>query len=173
MMPQDYFREKKVYRYDYWSYPAVYWPDHPESWNNGIVHIHRVVAYEKYGGIPSGFDVHHIDGDPENWSADNLVLLEHGDHTSHHLGGGDKARRAILNCSNCGERLERLAASVPESGIVYCDYSCMGQDREVIDWPDDDYLRDLVQDVGYLAAASELGVSDNAIRKRLGTYTGS
>lgn len=34
-----------------------------------------------------GFDVHHVDGDPANNSASNLVLIEHGDHMAIHAGG--------------------------------------------------------------------------------------
>lgn len=44
--PVRYFRGRKVWIDG--AYPGVYWPEHPMARDHGVVHIHRVVAYEKY-----------------------------------------------------------------------------------------------------------------------------
>ena len=45
--------------------------------------LHRLIYEECYGPIPSGFIVHHINGDKENNDPSNLMLLSKSNH--HHL----------------------------------------------------------------------------------------
>jgi hypothetical protein len=49
-------------------------------WNGKKVYIHRRVAEKKYGELPKGFIVHHIDGNIENNCRNNLMLLHRKDH---------------------------------------------------------------------------------------------
>jgi hypothetical protein len=41
---------------------------------------HRLVFEGVYGAIPSGYDIHHLDGDTYNNDADNLVMMPHSEH---------------------------------------------------------------------------------------------
>ncbi|WP_406533400.1 HNH endonuclease signature motif containing protein [Methanobrevibacter sp.] len=45
--------------------------------------LHRLVYEDEYGPIPTGFIVHHINGDKENNNPSNLMLLTKSNH--HHL----------------------------------------------------------------------------------------
>ena len=44
---------------------------------------HRMIAEAVYGEIPEGYDVHHIDEDSYNNSADNLEVICHKEHATH------------------------------------------------------------------------------------------
>lgn len=44
---------------------------------------HRMIAEAVYGEIPEGYDVHHIDEDSYNNSADNLEVICHKAHATH------------------------------------------------------------------------------------------
>lgn len=54
---------------------------HHQAWLEA--HPHRTVEWLK-ARFKDGFDVHHVDGDRENNSAANLVLIEHTDHMALH-----------------------------------------------------------------------------------------
>lgn len=47
--------------------------------------IHRIVAEYKYGNIPAGMHVHHVDGNKHNNSVGNITLLTEEEHKRHHL----------------------------------------------------------------------------------------
>lgn len=49
-----------------------------------LINIHRRVAEKKYGKIPEGFIVHHIDGSKTNNRPSNLILLHKKDHVRFH-----------------------------------------------------------------------------------------
>ena len=58
-------------------------PDSPK--NNGCVREHIYVMQESLGHrIPTGYVVHHIDGDKWNNSIENLVLMTMKDHNNAH-----------------------------------------------------------------------------------------
>ena len=60
--------------------------------------LHRTV-WEYYNGeIPTGYHVHHIDGDRSNNDISNLTLMRANDHLSSHMNSDDRresARQAI------------------------------------------------------------------------------
>lgn len=60
-----------------------------ETWL--AAHPYRTEAWLRER-MAEGFDVHHIDGDHDNNVADNLMLIEHGDHMWLH-GMGKKLHR--------------------------------------------------------------------------------
>lgn len=43
--------------------------------------VHTEYAKFRFGCIPDGYDVHHVDNDVDNNSLDNLELIEHGAHS--------------------------------------------------------------------------------------------
>lgn len=47
--------------------------------------LHRYVWIKYNGDIPDGMSVHHIDGDKENNSIDNYILMSKSKHTKHHI----------------------------------------------------------------------------------------
>lgn len=49
--------------------------------------LHRLIYEECYGTIPEGFCIHHIDGDKENNSPGNLMLLSKSNHHHLHMNG--------------------------------------------------------------------------------------
>jgi hypothetical protein len=42
--------------------------------------MHSKVAENRYGKLPEGFVVHHIDGDKNNFRKKNLIVLHRKDH---------------------------------------------------------------------------------------------
>ena len=48
--------------------------------NGRKVLIHQQIGKEKYGEIPKGFHIHHIDKDKTNNKRGNLILLHRKDH---------------------------------------------------------------------------------------------
>ena len=69
----------------------VYLPDHPRAVSRGYV-LRSIVAYEAYHGVEVtwGLNVHHIDGNKLNDSAENLELMpRYGkrSHNTHHHSG--------------------------------------------------------------------------------------
>lgn len=67
------------------------------SWNADLGrpdYLHRVIWQDNNGPIPEGFDVHHIDENPENNEPTNLEALSRQDHRMLHwesLNGAQKA----------------------------------------------------------------------------------
>ena len=53
--------------------------------NGNHIRVHKRVCEKKYGQIPKGFIVHHIDGDKSNNKPDNLILLHPKDHYRVHV----------------------------------------------------------------------------------------
>ena len=45
---------------------------------------HLIIAKEKYGKIPKGFHIHHIDGDKTNNKKSNLLAIHSKDHYKMH-----------------------------------------------------------------------------------------
>lgn len=52
-----------------------------------VIRLHREVYEDCFGKIPSGFVVHHKDGDKTNNDPDNLVLMKRGEHSVLHNTG--------------------------------------------------------------------------------------
>lgn len=51
--------------------------------------LHRLIYENTYGPIPEGYIIHHIDGNKENNSPENLVMMSKTEHhTLHHWGSG-------------------------------------------------------------------------------------
>ena len=47
-------------------------------------YLHRVLAEVKFGAIPAGYHVHHIDGNKTNNSASNLEIVSPKTHCQRH-----------------------------------------------------------------------------------------
>ena len=53
--------------------------------DNCVRRIHRLIAQSIYGTIPDGHDVHHIDGDKQNNSPENLEVIDRKTHAHRHV----------------------------------------------------------------------------------------
>ncbi len=77
------FRGRRYYKCgEYWQEPS-----------DGS-RLHRDVWEEKHGPIPSGFHIHHVDGNKANSKVENLELLLASDHLSGHMQGSDRIEKS-------------------------------------------------------------------------------
>ena len=169
-MKQDTFFRKRRVSYSQDNYPSVFWPEHPaSSEKRGMVYIHRIIAYEKWGDSIFGKHVHHKDGDPTNWSEDNLKLVSLKEHALIHHWGDLDSCGWDRECSYCGNIINIRSSSRNKQKRVFCNKLCMEKipKAKKIDWPSVDEVILLVQNTNFSAAGRKLGVSDNAIRKFL------
>lgn len=56
------------------------------------IKMHRYVWECERGPIPEGYIVHHIDHDKTNNAIENLEIMTHGEHSSHHNQGKDRSK---------------------------------------------------------------------------------
>lgn len=155
------------------GYPAVWWPEHPASVGQGLAHIHRIRAYEKYGSVVFGMHVHHRNGNPLDFSANNLDLFTPQAHASLHNRQRhmcrkmtrchqQRPRRKTIRCQQCQKSFLPFQRS-----YKFCGQKCYRRSREVTDWPSRLELLKLTQILGYSGTGRKLGVSDVAVKKRL------
>ena len=71
--PNSKRRQLRVY---YWRH---------DKWKQPPVALHRQIYIDNFGEIPKGFHIHHIDGDTENNSPDNLQALPPEVHATMYL----------------------------------------------------------------------------------------
>ena len=67
---------------------------------------HRYVWEAKYGKVPDGHDIHHIDGNKQNNSLDNLELLTRTEHKRKHSAWYTIDGKWFKPCKYCGLTLE-------------------------------------------------------------------
>ena len=123
-------------------------------------------------------ELHHVDGNSKNNKIENLQLLCPNCHslTDNYRGkkikiqqkqdgtyirAGKVYKKTIYLCP-CGKPKRK------DSTI--CKHCCNTCRNTKIVWPDKDKLIQMVQTSSYLAVARKLGVSDNAVRKRILTH---
>jgi hypothetical protein len=83
--------------------------------------LHHAV-FEKHTGkkVPSGFQVHHIDGNALNNSPDNLHALSASVHQTNHLL---EQRKIMGHCKSCGETF----STTERSGRKWCSMRCQNK----------------------------------------------
>ena len=70
------------------GYVLVYKPKHKRSHHNGYVYEHIFLAGKYIGrNIKKSENVHHIDGNKQNNSIENLEIMTRAQHTIHHRTG--------------------------------------------------------------------------------------
>lgn len=116
-------------------------------------------------------ELEHVDGDNENNELSNLTLLCPNCHalTPTYRGKNQKrARMAELVDADPlkGFTLNECAGSIPVSGTLVPKV----ERKTKIDWPLTEDLLRMVAESNYSRTARALGVSDNALRKRIKAY---
>lgn len=103
----------------------------------------------------------HINGDKQDHRLENLRFLCPNCHSQTSTYCGRNIARSVKvgkTCVDCQIEIDKKA--------IRC-VKCHNKKQEKIDWPKDEDLLDMLKDSSYLAVSRKLGVSDNAIRKRL------
>lgn len=102
--------------------------DYPRTWNNTTrrwVYKHREVGAQLLGRpLRSDEFVHHKDGDPKNFSSDNLVVLSPEEHVRLHKPATKYMGCSIPDCPNphysrtyCSEHFSALYPYLKEGDI--------------------------------------------------------
>ena len=186
------FKESKMETYEGHKviiangYYDVYYPEHPRARKNGSVLMHIMVAEKILGRqLKKEEVVHHIDSNRLNNSISNLmVFATHSDHASYHKmleGKGDFVFYQLDNvyyCCNVKVFLNPNIITVdkakkkpcPKCGQLISYTSelctrCLGESRRKVERVSRDVLKNKIRKSTFVQISSELGVSDNAIRK--------
>lgn len=127
---------------------------HPLAYkSNSKVIYHRHVTSLKEGRWINGDEhVHHIDGDKQNNSPENLAIVSRSEHAIIHNG----KTRPIINCATCGKE---------SRNNKYCSYKCTKIGLRRAEWPDANTLKELLNSMSCSRIAKMFNVSDNAVKK--------
>lgn len=163
--------------------------NHPCANAGGKVYLHRHVWWEHTGDVPTGYHIHHIDGDKTNNCISNLEKLTPSQHTAIHQGElREKRLRSLKNkrksdterkskikdkkrgdpvmyeflCQQCGRSI-----TTKNKKQRFCTSKCYEISRRVVERPSTQEIISMVEDMGYVQTGKYFGVSDNAIRKWL------
>jgi len=134
--------------------------NHPLAHADGTVYYHRHVASLKLGRwLRSGEHVHHIDGNRENNSPDNLIVLSNSEHQKMHK----KTKRIALHCERCDKVF--FVSSRRKYTAKYCSRKCADLDKRKFSIGKEE-LEKLVWKVPTEKIGEMFGVSGGAIAKR-------
>jgi len=104
-------------------------------------------------------------GQGEEWRGKKMsLILDHinGVHNDNRL------ENLRIVCPNCNATLPTHCGRKKKKAEINPDWRHKPRPyAEKIDWPDSQTLRQMVEDSNYSAVGRKLGVSDNAVRKRL------
>ncbi len=95
------------------GYVMVHLPNNPHSYSNGWALEHRVIASKKLGRkLKTSEQVHHIDGNKQNNSPNNLIILTCPQHTRLHSQNQNNRKENeenyLINCAcGCGRKLNK------------------------------------------------------------------
>lgn len=103
-------------------------PEHPKANSNGLYPLHRVLMENKIGkSLLSNEDVHHVDGNKNNNSTDNLEILSKRDHAKKHI---IVIPDIEVVCKCCYKQFKvkphfyRLRINRNKKKEIYCSRSC-------------------------------------------------
>lgn len=134
----------------------------PRLMNLGWENLCAICSISEWGGKPLRLHVDHMNGEPTDNRLENLRLLCPNCHaqTSTYCRP-DLVFREGNRCADCSRPVLRTSTRCK---------SCAMRARSTktkIEWPSDEELRHRLSRSNYLQLGRELGVSDNAVRKRL------
>lgn len=153
-------------------------------------------VYNKHVKLPNE-SIHHLDLNRANNNPENLIFLDSGQHSKLHkwISKGMPINKKKVRTIEEALKESRRCAKAECNNIVvdkrnrYCSIECRKTDIEmdnriknyrinkrgedltartdILKWPDVDDLVEIVKKHGFLASGKLIGVSDNAVRKRL------
>lgn len=144
------------------TYPRVYWPQHPAAQSSGLVAVHRAVAYEIWGNDIFGKEIHHVNEEVNDWSPENLELCSLQEHRAKHT-----THPKTRVCSFCNSDVVIRTSKRHAKTDVFCNHECFYRFNEKVSWPEHRELLKMVDESNFSVVGRILGVSDNAVRKRL------
>lgn len=108
---------------------------------------------------PIVLQLHHIDGNPNNNSLENLQLLCPNCHSqTDNYCGSANTDKTKYHCKDCGAEITKRA--------TYCSVCARKHSRKVEDRPEKDQLiQDYLELKSFVKIGNKYSVSDNAIRK--------
>lgn len=119
-----------------------------------------------WAGAKLTLHLDHISGDNTDNRIENLRLLCPNCHsqTITYCGKNASHAKPKKTCSDCGKIVHKQSTKCK---------SCAGKSREPTkaNWPDTATLKQMIEKDGYLAVGRALGVSDNAVRKRIRNHS--
>ena len=149
------------HRYTHKGYVLVYYPEHPHSWKNGLVYLHRL-HLENHLGRYLGQEeyVHHKDGNKKNNRLSNLEVTTNREHVSCH-----KRYLKDRTCLFCGKVYRPLRGRQK-----YCSSSCSSRSSRRAERPDKETLKELVWSEPTSRVSAKFGVTDKAVEKWCKAY---
>lgn len=127
-----------------------------------LIYECAICGISSWRGGPITLQLDHINGVNNDHRQENLRLLCPNCHSCTPTFAGRnilKATKADPTCERCGDKVSKLR--------LMC-RKCAASDRPTkIDWPDKETLSGMLEDTSMEAVGRRLGVSGNAVRKRL------
>ena len=80
------------------GYVEIYEPSHPLAKKNGYVAEHRMIVWDVGLMVDRKMSVHHRNEIKTDNRLNNLVVLDRGEHTSHHFKGAKVPRSGSTPC---------------------------------------------------------------------------
>jgi len=122
----------------------------------------------EWHGKPLSLHLEHINGDHCDNRLENLTLLCPNCHSQTATYSRAKSsfvekKIVIKYCIDCGINITPISKRCQKCSMLYNKANA----KTKINWPKDKELLEMLSVKSYLAVSRELGVSDNAIRKRL------
>lgn len=105
------------------GYMRVYRPDHPGANKSGFAKRHHVVWWLTTGQTcPIGMNIHHLNHIKTDDRIDNLAMMTHGEHSSHHARQAESPIECI--CEVCGLGFMLPAHRVRSGRGALCSKAC-------------------------------------------------
>lgn len=129
-------------------------------------HKCEICNLSQWNGLPIPLELDHINGNKKDNRLENLRILCCNCHAQTSNWRGRKLKKPERShiCQTCFlEKVSRIGLSCRKC-------SAKAKNKPKINWPDKETLMEMVNSTNYRQVGIKLGVSDNAVRKRLRTH---